>query len=174
TIAERGCRGEKDHLSGLLLDHALLCRPGAKKGALEVGVDEGVPVLAVHLEQQVVPDDPRAGHQDVDSAELLDCAFHHLVDLPSIAHVAREGKTVDRPGHPLRRLFVRVGNGAPRPFGGKQTCCRRPDPAPGAGDERDPVLEPHAVSVSSAVPPSLRGSEAPSSLPPPTAATTCG
>src|SRR5260370_341191 len=49
----------------------------------------------------------------------------------------------------------------PRALGRKQPRGGGADPAPAAGHKRNPILELHSVSVSSAVPPSLRGSEAP-------------
>ena len=139
----------------------LLRRLRAEERAFQVSVDDKVPVVIRHLEQQVVADDPRARDQGVEPAEFLNSSLHHRLDLPAVAHIARDGEPADGARNLTCRRLVQVRHRDPGALGGKQRRRRGPDAAAATGDQRHLVLEPHWVSVSSAVPPSFRGSEAP-------------
>jgi hypothetical protein len=108
AIAQRGGRGEKDHLSVLLVDHVLLRRPRRQERPLQVRVDDRVPVFVGHLEDEVVADDARAGDKDVEPAELRHRAGHHRLDLRAIADIARDGETSDGVRDLARRRVVKV------------------------------------------------------------------
>src|SRR5216684_3728163 len=126
-----------------------------------MGVDHEVPVFIGHLEQQVVANDPGAGHEHVEAAELLDGGLHHRFHLRPIADIASDSETADGARHLSGGRLVEVRYRHLRTFCRKQPRGGGADSAAPAGDQRHPVLEPHSVSVSNAVPPSLRGSEAP-------------
>ncbi len=139
----------------------LLRRAGAKERAFEVRVDDRIPFLVGHLEQQVVANDARARDEDVEASELLDRELDHGVHLGAHAHIAGDRQGAYRVRHLASRCFVEVGDRDLRALGRQQTCRGGADPATASGDECDSVFELHSVSVSSATPPSLRGSEAP-------------
>ena len=151
----------------------LLRRPRAQERPLQVRVDDRVPVIVGHLVQQVVADDPRARHQHVDAAEFLDRAVDHRLHRLALGDVACDRQALDRVRNLARRRLVHVRDHELRSLAGEQLGGGGADSAAASGDQRDAVLEPHRVAESSAVPPSLRGSDAPSSRPS-TETITCG
>ena len=70
AVAERRRRRDQHHLPALLLDHVLLRRAHGVERALQVRVDDGVPVVVAHLEEHVVADDPGARDEDVERAAV--------------------------------------------------------------------------------------------------------
>ena len=136
-------------------------------------VDDRIPVLVGHLEQQVVADDAGARDEDVQMAQLLHRARDHRLHRVTRAHVACDRESADGLRHLARRSLIQIRHHHPRAFGRKKLSRRRADAARASRHDGDSILEPHVVVVSSAVPPSLRGSDAPTSRSP-AATITCG
>src|SRR5207247_4692560 len=111
--------------------------------------------------------------QHVDAAELLDRAIDHRLHRLALGDVAGDRETLDRVRDLARRRLVHVRDHYLRALAREQLGGGRADAAAASRHQRDAVLEPHRVAESSAVPPSLRGSDAPSSRPS-TEAITCG
>src|SRR2546426_399700 len=99
-----------DHPAGGVLRH--------QEGALEVGVEHGVPVVFVDAEQQVIPRGARVVHEHVDLLEFLLDRRDRLLYLCRLADVARAAArpVAERPRPPPRSApGPRPGQRAPPP-----------------------------------------------------------
>ena len=62
----------------------------AEIGGGEIGLEDGVPVGALHAHDQLVAGDAGVVDQDVDFAELGDCGFDCGFNLVFVGYVERE------------------------------------------------------------------------------------
>ena len=100
------------------LDHRGHRRADGAPRAVQVDVDDGVPLLFGHLEHPAPAQHPGVGHHDVEPAELLDAVGHHLLQRGQVADVDLAGQHLaagglHRPDR-LGQLFggaERIGDG---------------------------------------------------------------
>ena len=135
AVAERRDRRDQHHLPAAVLGHVRLRRLGGEERAAQVGGDHRVPVVVAQLVDEVVADDPGARDQDVQAAELLDRAGDGGLDLLARGDVGLDLEAGD--------VVVEgeIGGRHLGALGGEPRQRRLPDPAAGAGDERDLALE---------------------------------
>ena len=102
-----------------MLGHVRLRRLGGEERAAQVGGDHGVPVVVAHLVDEVVADDPGAGDEDVQAAELLDRARDGGLDLLARGDVGLDLEAGDVVvegqigGRDLRALGLRTAPASP-------------------------------------------------------------
>ncbi len=140
AVAEGRHGRDEHHRPALLLDHRGLRRAHREERASEVGRDHGLPVVVRHLVQEVVADDPRARHEDVQPSRLegrRDRGF----DVLAGGDVAADRTASD----PLRGLggrgLVEVRDHDVRALRGEALGRRGADPLRAARDERGLTLE---------------------------------
>ncbi len=97
-------------------------------------VDDRIPILVGHLEDQVVADDARARDQDVEPAELRDGSPDHRFDRRAVAHVARDTEAADRARDLASRRLVEIRHRHPGALGRQQPRRGGANPTPAAGD----------------------------------------
>ena len=68
---------------------------GAVEGAVQVGVDDLVPILDTRIQDASIGRPARVGDEDVDPAELLDDLGDELLDVGVVADVALVGLGLD-------------------------------------------------------------------------------
>jgi hypothetical protein len=125
---------------------------------LEVGVQDGVPLLLRHLPDDTVPGDPGIAHQDVQAAELVHDLVDHRLRLLEVGHVRLDGQ---RPAaHLLDLTLDLVGGVHPSAVGQRHVTAESAelqrhggaDPAAPPGDEGDLSLQ---IQVHARYPPRL-------------------
>ena len=125
------------------------------EGALQIDVDDPIPVIFLHAQQQRIPGHSRVVDENVDRAQILRDALGELADLRRIRDVTAEPSGLDTLAlgrshgirHSIRRGRYR-GDLAALPRQGHRD--RPTDAATGAGDHGDfsVQIEPHDGSVS--------------------------
>src|SRR5581483_2788055 len=146
------------------------CETGRHEVALEVDVDDGVPVGLLHVEAHAVAEDAGVVDQDVESPELVDGLLDELLAAFPRGDVIEVGSGVaarpldlvdDLLGGPL--LAGLTGHRTPhvvdddlRPFGRQQEGLGAPDSPPRTSDDRDlAVQQTHAQAPDSLTKPSV-------------------
>jgi hypothetical protein len=113
-----------------------------------VDVDDQVPVLVGHLEQQVVAGDAGVVDQDVDAAELLDDPGDRGVDRGGVADVGADADVLLVPGRGELRgrrrgsRLVEVEDRDRRALLGEPGRAPEADALRRARDDRDPSVVP--------------------------------
>jgi hypothetical protein len=122
--------------------------PGHQEGTAQVHVDDGVPVVVGHREQQAVAQDPGVVDQDRRRTELGRDAVHRVAHLVRPGHVGGDADRASAGGADGSDrlgggLLGQVQDGDVPAVGGEPPSDRRTDPARGARDDRDaPVPTP--------------------------------
>ena len=123
--------------------------------ALQVHVDDRIPLGLVHVEAHLVAQDARVVDEHVEATERVDGLLHHLLGARPRGDAvvvrggaaARGGDLVDDLLRRCRVGAVAVGASAEvvdddrRAFGGEQQRVTTADAAPGAGDDGDLAVE---------------------------------
>ena len=84
--AERGDGRHADDASALLLAHPHGGRAHGVEAALEVHVEDGVPVLLAHVEDHPIAEVAGDVHEDVEPSPHRHRLLHHLRCLPEVRH----------------------------------------------------------------------------------------
>src|SRR5262249_24082538 len=87
AVAERGGGGQVDDPAEPLPDHVLPHRPGHEERAAQVHVDDRLPVVVGHLEQEVVADHAGVVHQHGRLAQVRGHPVDGRFYLGPVAHV---------------------------------------------------------------------------------------
>jgi len=143
-------RSDVDDAALALLQH--LARGGlrAEEHAVEVDVDDIVPVLPAHLLGRRPSDDSRVIHQDVGAAQRVVDVVHHGGYLLRIGHIAFDGDGLDAQlgdlgGRLLGSLGVDVRNGDSGSGLGQRLRHGATQPLGCAGDDGDATVESELV-----------------------------
>ena len=90
-----GHGGGDDERAGLALTEVEANGSGTIVGAIEIGVDDLLPLLHRLLQNAIVGGLAGVGNHDIDLAEILDDLLHKLFDIGIIADVALVGLALD-------------------------------------------------------------------------------
>jgi hypothetical protein len=126
------------------LHHATRYGPRHVEGALEVGVDDLIPVLILQAKEDVVAGDPRIVHEDAHRTQGLFHRCHRLCCRHRVGHVAAQPQ-VPLAGEPCRRLvgpcLVASEHGHPGTALGQGPRNGQPDPPGSARDDGDRLVQ---------------------------------
>ena len=146
---EPGDGGDIDDAPGALLDHRALDGLDEIEGALEIRIDDHVPILLGHAHGKAIAGEAGVVDQDVDAGEigedLLDERLHGGVvgDVHGVGLGQAGVLRVDLIGGALG-IRLRAGNhGHARAFAGEAQGDGVADAAAGAGDDGDLIGESH-------------------------------
>jgi len=138
-------RGDVDDLSGALGEHLAAGILAEPEDAVQVHVDNGLPVLGGVLSGRSAADDAGVVDEDVDGAEVGDGLVHEPVADLELAHIAGErNRAAAEAGNVVGNL-LRRGTGAVHSHVGASFSQRNgnalADAARGAGDQRILTLQ---------------------------------
>ena len=137
-----GAARDVDDAPAAALDHPRDHGAAAEVDAEDVDLEDVPPLVGLELPAGVLPDrDPRVVDEEVDRAELLFGSRHHPLDVRADRDVGLDRETAGLGGGRLHLLPRSRRDGDAR--AGARELERDPaaDPAPTAGDERDPAFE---------------------------------